>query len=188
MNPGEIEMDISRYKTYASHGDGRFTNEAFKKIGDNVIFEAGVLVFHPENISLGDNVYIGHNAILKGYYKNAMVIGEHTWIGQGCYFHSAGGLTIGRAVGIGPMVKMLTSYHTDANCAIPVMHNPLEFKPILIGDGADIGTGSVILPGVTIGQGTIVGAGAVVSHNVPSFAVVAGVPAKIIRMRNEVKV
>jgi acetyltransferase-like isoleucine patch superfamily enzyme len=46
---------------------------------------------------------------------------------------------------------------------------------------ADIGTGSIILPGVTIGKGSIVGAGAVVTHNVPTFAIVAGVPGKFLR-------
>lgn len=49
---------------HKSHGNGEFTIEQFKKIGNNVIFEKGVLVFHPENIELGDDIYIGHQAIL----------------------------------------------------------------------------------------------------------------------------
>jgi len=74
----------------------------FCRLGRNVVFERGVLVFHPENIEIGENVYIGHATILKGYYKNKMIVGDHTWIGAQCFLHSAGGLRIGRAVGIGP--------------------------------------------------------------------------------------
>jgi acetyltransferase-like isoleucine patch superfamily enzyme len=154
-------------------------------IGENVVFEMGVLVFHPGNIVLGSNIYIGHNSILKGYYKSLMEIGSDTWIGQGCFFHSAGGLKIGNAVGIGPMVKILTSHHDDRNPELAVLELPLIFKPVVIEDGADIGTGSVILPGVTIGRNSIIGAGSVVTRDVQPFAVYAGVPAKFLRMRNQ---
>jgi len=44
---------------HRSHGTGEFTLDMFKKIGENVVFEKGVLVFHPENIILGDDIYIG---------------------------------------------------------------------------------------------------------------------------------
>lgn len=179
-------MDFSNVKKYSSHGDGAIRREEFKALGENVIFEKGVLVFHPENILLGDNIYVGHHAILKGYYKNEMKIGSDTWIGQNCFFHSAGGIEIGKAVGIGPMVKLLTSYHDDdGDISLPVMHNELKFKAIRIGDGADIGVGTVILPGVTIGKGAIVGAGSVVTKDIPDYAVAAGVPAKVMRTRDE---
>ena len=174
---------MSPIKQYKSHGDGQFRKGDFKSIGDNVIFEPGVLVFHPENIVLGSNIYIGHNAILKGYYKSLMEIGTDTWIGQGCFFHSAGGLKIGNAVGIGPMVKILTSHHDDINLNVPVLELPLVFKPVIIEDGADIGTGSVILPGVRVGRNSIIGAGSVVNRDVLPFAVYAGVPAKLLKMR-----
>lgn len=178
-------MDFSGIKHFQTHGTGEFSREQFKTIGENVVFESGVLVFHPDTITLGHNIYIGHGTVLKGYYKNEMHIGDHTWIGQGCFFHSAGMITIGKAVGIGPHVKILTSVHTDeGDIGKPVMHNPLEFKPVVIGDGSDIGVGTIILPGVTIGEGAIIGAGAVVTHDIPPYAVAAGVPAKIIRMRD----
>ena len=176
-------MNIVNPKKYFSHGSGNFRAKDFKTLGDNVIFEEGVLVFHPQNISIGENVYIGHNTILKGYYKNEMTIGAHTWIGQCCFLHSAGGITIGKAVGIGPMVKILTSGHREAELSGPVMFNELEFKEVSIEDGCDIGVGATILPGVRIGEGSIVGAGSVVNKNVPPYCVVAGVPAKIIRKR-----
>ncbi|MEL6177580.1 MAG: acyltransferase [Myxococcota bacterium] len=166
-----------------SHGDGCFVPEDFRHLGAGVVFEAGVLVFHPENIDLGDLVYVGHGAILKGYYRNAMRIGAGTWIGQRCFFHAAGGLTIGRDVGVGPGVQIITSSHDEAGRHVPILHAPLRFDPVHIGDGCDIGVGTVILPGTTLGRGVQVGAGAVLKGDYPDYAVVAGVPGRVLRLR-----
>jgi len=166
-----------------SHGDGTPDLKKLARLGDGVIVEAGVLIFHPENIEIGDDVYVGHHAILKAYYRNTMKIGSGTWIGQQCFFHSAGGLEIGKNVGIGPGVKIITSYHDGEDVSKPILHTPLVFKRVMIEDDADIGAGTVILPGVTVGKGAQVGAGAVVCNDVEPFTVVAGVPAKPIRRR-----
>tara|TARA_R110000823_G_scaffold31019_2_gene88652 strand:- start:180 stop:716 length:537 start_codon:yes stop_codon:yes gene_type:complete len=175
-----------------SHGNGKLdikgsvvieNTESLKILGKKTVLEEGVLLFHPENISIYDNVYIGHNTILKGYHKNEMVIGEGTWIGQQCFFHSAGGITIGKNIGIGPGVKILTSYHKDTNTTIPILHEEIEFKPVIIEDDSDLGVNSVIMPGVTIRRGTQVGAGAVVTKDFPEYSIIAGVPAKLIRIR-----
>lgn len=178
-------MNIDSHHNYSTHGDGTFDRNDFKFIGENVIFEKGVLVFHPENISIGNNVYIGHNTILKGYHRNEMHIGDHTWIGQGCFFHSAGGLKIGKAVGIGPKVNILTSEHSRDDLSIPVMFNELVFSEVIIADGADIGIATTILPGVHIGEGTIIGASAVVNIDIPPYNVAAGVPCRIIADRGK---
>ncbi len=152
-------------------------------MGADCVFETGVLVFHPENITLGENVYVGHYAILKGYYKNELRIGDGTWIGQQCFFHAAGGLTIGKNVGIGPGVKIITSVHDEAGRGLAVLHSPVTFAPVVIEDDVDLGVNSIILPGVTVGKGAIVGAGAVVNKDVAPYTIVAGVPAKVLRER-----
>lgn len=168
----------------SSHGSGQYDLKQFARLGEGVIIEPGVLVFHPENIQLGDEVYIGHYAILKGYHQNEMVIGSGTWIGQQCLFHSAGGLIIGRNVGVGPAVKIITSFHVEEGRHVPILHSRIKFAPVMIEDNCDIGIGAIVLPGVTIGRGAQVGAGAVVSRDVEPFAVVTGVPASVLRMRN----
>lgn len=176
-------MNFNSYKINKSHGNGKFKIEQFKSIGKNVIFEKGVLVFHPENIEIENNVYIGHNTILKGYYKNNIIIRAHTWIGQQCFLHGAGGLIIGKGVGIGPGVIVLTSQHDASDINLPVYFTPLKFDRVEIEDGSDIGAGAIILPGVKIGKGVIIGAGSVVTKSVPDYEIWAGVPARKIRKR-----
>lgn len=161
-----------------SHGTG-LPPWTFRKIGDGVVFEHGVLVFHPENIILGSEIYVGHYAIIKGYFRNCMTIGNRTWIGQHCLLHSAGGLEIGNDVGIGPGVRILTSSHDLAtNVGTPIVSRPIKFSPVIIGDGCDIGVNSVILPGVTLGERVQIGAGAVVTKSLPSDCIAIGIPAR----------
>jgi len=166
-----------------SHGSGEFRPEQLAGLGPDCVFEAGVLLFHPENIVLGANVYVGHYSILKGYYKNRMEIGDETWIGQQCFLHAAGGLQIGRGVGIGPGVKILTSQHEESPRAQAIFDAPLSLRPVVIEDGADLGVGCIVLPGVSIGRGAQIGAGAVVTRDVPAYAVAAGSPARVLRER-----
>jgi acetyltransferase-like isoleucine patch superfamily enzyme len=174
MNPGA-----------RSHGTGAFTRASLRRCPDSVVLEPGVLVFHPENVSLDEDVYVGHYAILKGYHQNLLQIGAASWIGQAAFLHSAGGLTVGRRVGIGPHVCILTSTHADPgrDHNMAIMDGALEFAPVTLEDGCDVGTGAIVLPGVTVGKGAQIGAGAVVTHDVPPFAVVAGNPARVLRQR-----
>lgn len=171
-------MDAGAIGLTKSHGSGLPPWE-FRQRGSETVIEDGVLVFHPENILIGDRVYVGHQAILKGYYKNQMIIGNGCWIGQQCFFHSAGGITLGQNVGVGPGVKILTSSHVlDVDTSLPIMQRPLKFAPVLIGDGCDIGVNAVILPGVNLGALVQVGAGAVVNRSFPAGAVLVGIPAR----------
>jgi acetyltransferase-like isoleucine patch superfamily enzyme len=166
-----------------SHGDGAFEPAQLARLGRGVVFEAGVLVFHPEHIEIGDDVYVGHQTILKAYHVGRMRIGSGTWIGQQCFLHSAGGIEIGENVGIGPGVRILTSSHRLDQLDRPILHSDLERAPVTVEDGADLGVGAILLPGVRIGRGAQVGAGAVVAGDVPALSIAAGVPARIIGTR-----
>ncbi len=167
-----------------SHGTGAFDRADLAACGEGTVFEPGALVFHPENVEIGRDVYVGHHAILKGYYRNRMRIGDGTWIGQQAFLHSAGGLTIGVRVGIGPAVKIITSSHElPGDVETPIMDGAIRFAEVVIEDGCDIGTGAIVLPGVRIGRGAQIGAGAVVTRDVPEGAIAAGVPAVVMRVR-----
>ena len=171
-------------RRFSTHGSGRFRPEELGALGGNVVFEEGVLVFHPGSVFIGSNVYFGHRTILKGYHVNRLEVGSDTWIGQDCFFHAAGGIRIGCRVGIGPRVKIITSAHEDlGRDGPPLLDSPVAVAPVVIEDECDIGIGAIILPGVTIGRGTQVGAGAVVASDIPPLSVAAGVPARVIRER-----
>ena len=64
----------------SSHGSGSIDRSGFRRLGQGVVFERGALVFHAENVEIGDHVYVGHYAILKGYYRNLLSIGSGTWL------------------------------------------------------------------------------------------------------------
>lgn len=62
-----------------------------------------------------------------------------------------------------------------------IMDCPHKFGKIVIKDGANIGIGAIIMPGVTIGKGTAIGAGSVVTKDIPDYCIAVGVPARVIK-------
>ena len=168
-----------------SHGTGEFSASDLAECGEGTVFEPGALVFHPENVRIGADVYVGHYAVLKGYYTNELVIGDRSWIGQHAFLHAAGGLTLGIRVGVGPGAKIITSTHEmPENPDSAIMDGALAFAPVHLGDGCDIGVGAIILPGVRVGRGAQVGAGSVVTRDVPPGAIVTGSPARVVSQRD----
>lgn len=109
-----------------------------------------------------------------------LAIGQNSVINQGCRLDNRGGLHIGENVSISEQVIILTADHNIDSAEFEG-----RSRLVVIEDYVWIGTRVTILPGVTIGKGALVAAGAVVTKDVVPFAIVAGVPAKVIRMRRE---
>ncbi|MDY0000733.1 MAG: DapH/DapD/GlmU-related protein [Polyangia bacterium] len=170
-------------KTRTSHGSGRVAPGELGALGEGSVIEETALVFHPARVFLGAGVYVAHYAVLQGYHSGELRIGDGSWVGPHCLLHGAGGLFVGRDVGIGPGVRILTSVHQDPGGIQPVMEGALAFAPVVIGDGCDLGCNAVVLPGVTLGRGVQVGAGAVVTRDLPDGAVAIGAPARVTRQR-----
>jgi O-antigen/teichoic acid export membrane protein/acetyltransferase-like isoleucine patch superfamily enzyme len=129
-------------------------------------------------------ILLGQHVQMAGVRSSGrkVFIGAGTAINHGCLLYTTGGLEIGREVSISAGVWLVTGTH-DMNHP----DFPDEYRPIVIGDHAWIGARATILAGVTIGEGAVVMAGAVVARDVPPFAVVGGVPARIVserRLRN----
>lgn len=155
-----------------------------KSCGPGLQVGAGAGFKHPETFEFGSGVFIGSQAYIQGRYDGTCVIGDNVWIGPQAFL-DARNLVMGNYVGWGPGAKILGSSHTGIPCDVPIIRTDLVIKPVRIGDWADIGTNATILPGVTIGKGAIVGAGAVVTADVEPFSIVAGVPAKFLRWRED---
>ena len=153
-----------------------------KSAGHGLRLEPEVVVKHPETMEIGDSVFIGAQSMIQGRFDGTCRIGNHVWIGPHSYF-DARQLVIEDYVGWGPGAKVLGSAHIGEPIDIPIIATDLLIESVVIGYGADIGTNATILPGVRVGAHSIVGAGAVITHDVPEYSVVAGVPAKIIRYR-----
>lgn len=105
-------------------------------------------------------------------------IGKNVFINHDCTFLDMGGITIEDDVLIGPKASLITESHP----LNPAERKALLVRPVVIKRNAWIGAGVTILPGVTVGENAVVAAGAVVSKDVPANTVVAGVPAKVIKM------
>jgi acetyltransferase-like isoleucine patch superfamily enzyme len=112
-----------------------------------------------------------------------LIVGHRFSVNTGALLDGRGGITIGDGVMIGPFAVIVSSDHELGRPGIPITSRDHVLSPVAIGDDVLIGAHAVILKGVTIGCGAVVAAGAVVSSDVEPYAVVAGIPAKIIESR-----
>lgn len=132
-----------------------------------------VVTAHQKN-RLENRIYISDASGLK--------IGQNVRINENVFIQSA---TIGNNVMIAPNVAILSSTHSYERLDIPMVDQDDIFGlPPVIEDDVWIGRNVVIKHGVTIGKGAIVGACSLVTKDVPSYAIVGGVPAKVIKYRN----
>jgi acetyltransferase-like isoleucine patch superfamily enzyme len=155
-----------------------------RRVGNGLQVGSGVGFKHLETFEIGDNVFLGAGTYLQGRYDGRCSIGNRVWIGPQSYL-DARNLVIEDDVGWAPCAKVLGSSHSGEPGGVPVIQTDLVIKPVRVAAWADIGIGATLLPGVTVGRGAIVGAGAVVIESVPENAIVAGVPAKVLRYREE---
>jgi len=111
-------------------------------------------------------------------------VGKRSCIGDFANLYGlSGGLIIGDDVIMASGCLIVPSNHTFQDASLPIARQPTTSLGIKIGDGVWIGAHVVILDNVKIGKGAIIGAGAVVNRDVPDYAIVAGVPAKLLRYR-----
>ena len=125
------------------------------------------------------NVNIEHGAFLAS--GKGIEIGDNSGVGLNCRL--AGPLSIGNDVMMAPNVTIVTQNHETSDLSKPMRLQTAPKKKVTVGNDVWIGTNVVIMPGITVGNGVIIGAGAVVTKDVPDFAVVGGIPAKIIKYR-----
>ena len=120
-----------------------------------------------EQVSIGKNAVIMMGAILN----IGAVVGEGTMIDMGAVL--GGRATVGR------------NCHIGAGAVLAGVIEPASATPVVIEDGVLVGANAVVIEGVRVGRGAVVAAGAVVIQDVPENAVVAGCPARVIKMKDQ---
>lgn len=132
-------------------------------------------------IECGQHVNVEHGARVA--FGQGLRIGDYSGLGVNCFVD--GPVTIGRNVLMGPQVAIWRRNHAFGRSDVPIRaQGATKPQPLCICDDTWIGFRAIILPSVTrIGRGAIIGAGAVVSRNVPDYAIVAGNPGRIVKMR-----
>ncbi|MEO1803009.1 MAG: acyltransferase [Cyanobacteria bacterium J06629_2] len=145
-------------------------NYADIKIGANCALDRGVTLlcsgeslFQPK-IEIGANTYINRNTIIDAI--TLIKIGRDCAIAPNCY---------------------ITDHDHGLDSHLPPLQQPMIAQQTIIGDRVWIGANATILKGVQIGNDALVGAGSVVTKDIPEKAIVAGVPAKILRMKEDAK-
>jgi maltose O-acetyltransferase len=131
---------------------------SLKSCGRNVGIQLPVVFAQPEMIEVGNDV--SFSAFVHIWGAGSVLIGDRVMIGS----HSA-------------ITSITHDYTQDP------MHTTVVTRPVIIEDDAWLSAHVLIMPGVTIGRGAVVGAGSVVTKNVPAGAIVAGVPAQVLKMR-----
>ena len=187
-----------------------FFPQILGEVGRNPIFGRNIVIRHGQKIRLGDRVVIDDNVVLdaKGSDNQGITIGEDSFISRNCILSCKGGsIRIGCNVSLGVNGLIHAEQGSDVSIGdnssigaftyfvgggnyrsdrldIPIKEQGTYSKGgVVIGSGAWVGSHVQVLDGVKVGRNSILGAGSVLNREVPDYAVVAGVPGKIIKFR-----
>ena len=126
-------------------------------------YQITVFLHRMRGVKIGKNSHIARLVSLDDRNPELLVIGD------------------GVAITTGVMILCHQRNLKNYKVGMYAMHCPFEEGKVIIKDGAHIGIGAIIMPGVTIGEGAIIGAGSVVTKDIPPYTVAVGVPAKVIK-------
>jgi maltose O-acetyltransferase len=141
----------------------RLLGKFLKRLGSDTIIQDNFRISNPEKVS----------------------IGAHCNFGEGVFITGGGGVTIGDYVGMGPDTKIWSVNHRFSDPHTPWLLQGYDREPVVLEDDVWLGACCFIMPGVTIGKGAIISAGTVLAKSVPSFAIVAGNPGRVVGWRKK---
>ena len=186
----------------------KFYKLLLKRVGKGVIWGRNVTLRHPHKIEIEDNVVINDFAVLDAYggEESGIKIGKEALISRNAVLNSKGGfIEIGKRANLGMMSiifsrdcrvrvgndVLFSAYcylmgggsHSMERTDIPISHQGAECRGIDIGDNVWLGSGVKVLDGCKIGRDSVIGTNSFVNSDIPEFAVAAGSPAQIVKMR-----
>lgn len=160
------------------------------KLGGNVFIGDRVIIYESNggSVELGDGVQLYSDIIIETGDDGHLTIGAETHVQPRCQLMAyVGSLKIGCRVEIAPNCAFYPYDHGFAP-GEPIRNQPAKTKGgIVIGDDSWLGVGVIVLDGVRIGEGAVIGAGSVVTKDVPDNAIAFGVPARVVKVRNDLK-
>ncbi|MBC7723493.1 MAG: acyltransferase [Burkholderiaceae bacterium] len=135
------------------------------------------------DVSIGPGTMIRPSSYYGGEIGEGLVVGDRSSMGAGCFIGCSGFISIGDDVMLGPGVRVFSENHRFDSTAATIKSQGVDRGTVTIGDDCWIASGVTITANVTIGRGVIVGAGSVVTNDLPDFAIAAGSPARVLRIR-----
>lgn len=149
-------------------------------IGPRVVLQ----IKRDARIELGRWSWLGHGTKIR-CHEGVVSIGAKTVLGQECTISAYQHVSIGRECVIADRVMLIDFDHGVVDVERPIRLQGIYMRDVRVGNNVWIGYGACILRGVTIGDNAVIGSNSVVTRDVPANAVVGGVPARVIRMRDE---
>jgi acetyltransferase-like isoleucine patch superfamily enzyme len=157
-------------------------------IGEGTLIDDGVLLdakgVANQGIRIGDHGFIGRNSILS-CKDGDIVLGSHINIGFNCEVFSSSRVEVGDYGLFAAYTYVVGGGHDHSDVGAVMIDQPRPSKGVVIGRNVWLGAGAKVLDGVTLGANVVVGAGAVVNESLPDSVIAAGVPAKIIKRRDD---
>jgi acetyltransferase-like isoleucine patch superfamily enzyme len=157
---------------------GRLKTDGLCFIGPRVVLQIG----KGAQIRLGRWSWLGHGTKIR-CHEGVVEVGAKTVMGQECTISAYQHVKIGRECVIADRVMFIDFDHGVVEVERPIRLQGIYKRDVDVGNNVWIGYGACILRGVTVGDNAIIGTNSVVTKDVPPNAVVAGLPAKVIRMR-----
>ncbi len=157
---------------------GRLQTEGLAFVGPGVTLEIG----KNARVVLGRWSWIGHGTKIRAH-EGEVIIGAKTVLGQECTISAFQHVSIGRECIVADRVMLIDFDHGIVEVERAIRHQGIYKRDVRVGSNVWIGYGACLLRGVTVGDNSVIGTSAVVAKDIPDNAVVGGVPAKVIRMR-----
>jgi len=177
-------------------------------VGRNVTFGQGMVLRHPAKIHVGNDVTFDDLVVLdaKGTSNRGITVGHGVFVGRGSILSCKDGdIVLGDQVNIGfhseifsgsrvevgryglfaAYTYLVGGGHEFSRPDVPVILQPRTSRGITLGENVWLGTGAKVMDGVRLGRDVIIGAGAVVTEDVPDGSIAVGIPARVVRSRDE---